>query len=168
MDGHVEIPDDFPRAVASTLPGDAPKVNASLYEGRFYPVGDSPPERETRYLACIELADAYLGKCRRKADANPTLDTNEILRGYLAAAAAEHTDLTYPDLLWIFQRVAIGLGWSSDALDKVQQPQGCRRGATVRRNDTVLRPPESARRVNSIVDDILKGSVKDRQVKSSE
>lgn len=55
--GFDSVPNDFPKSVRlGALPGLQPKVLATKYMERFYPIGSSPPEIYERWEICEDLA----------------------------------------------------------------------------------------------------------------
>lgn len=111
-------PEDFPYCFgASGLSGAAPKLSATLRDGRYFVTGSTPQERESQYLGCLELVEGYVEKCRNaKAGKFAAMSRDEILKGYLNAACAAHTNFTHAQIFWIFRQVADQLGWPDDAI----------------------------------------------------
>src|ERR1700676_2318793 len=117
MKDHAQIPEDFPSIfAASGVAGAQDKVIATKYEGRYYVPGNTPPERLQQWLACNDLVDGYVEKCRNsKLGKRANMSIDDILTGYYEAAVAAHVDIDAKQIKWIFQKVAEKLGWDASS-----------------------------------------------------
>jgi hypothetical protein len=108
-------PQDFPRVgIASALPGAVDKFVMTQHNGKYYMPLNTPPERHQQWLACTELVDGYVEKCRNsKLGKRAHLKTDEILVGYYRAAVEAHRDVDKKQLQWVFRRVAAKLNWEA-------------------------------------------------------
>jgi hypothetical protein len=106
------VPENFPRAhITGAVPGAQPKILATMFEGRFYMSGRTPPEVAERWRICEDLAvqlsvksvESKNGKCSHMTE-------SEILQQYYERLIATHWTST-EEARWVTGRVAEILGW---------------------------------------------------------
>jgi hypothetical protein len=107
-----EIPADFPKSAPLSLWPHQPKaVHISMYQGKCYPAGGSPPEIWQSWQICQELVEHFKKTCKEeKALRSNLLPEAEIIEFYFrnTLAAGWGTDA---EVAWIFRAVAEQLGW---------------------------------------------------------
>jgi hypothetical protein len=122
-DNPTEVPDDFPHRPAMTsLPGTQLKVSVTKFEGRYYAVGNSPPERLERYCYCLGLASWFAEKCVRNEHGKyEGLTRAQIIEQYHTRLQAmrnvQFHDLSEAEVTWIMCRCAEILGWPFQSKD---------------------------------------------------
>lgn len=107
-----EVPDDFPRErITGALPGAQPKFVATLYEGRYYVSGCTPPEIYDRWRICDELAAQLSVKSlASKAGKRSHMTANDILQQYYTRLI-ETRWTSVDEARWIMRKVAQRTGW---------------------------------------------------------
>lgn len=108
-----QVPEDFPRTrITGAVPGAQPKVLATLFEGRFYMAGCTPPEVTERWRICEDLAVQLSAKSdESKRGKRSHMTENEILQQYYERLVATHWT-SIEEARWIMKRVADMLGWN--------------------------------------------------------
>lgn len=107
------LPEDFPRyEEESTISGAQPKFNATLFEGKFYLAGCTPPELYAKWELCENIALQLKDKARRASAGKYAHTTeSEILERYLIQLV--QTGLTsVNEANWIICRTAALLTWA--------------------------------------------------------
>lgn len=79
-----QVPEDFPRPLIGAVPGAQPKFLATIYQGRFYLPGCTPPELFNRWDICEDLAQNFASKSlESKAGKRAHMTETAILDQYL-------------------------------------------------------------------------------------
>jgi hypothetical protein len=106
------IPADFPSVrILSSLSGTADKLLVREFEGRYYQLGASPPERYARWRQCTELADFFVMKCRENENGKYAhLSRPQILDQYFVRLIAEGYG-TPQEMAWVIRETASKLEW---------------------------------------------------------
>lgn len=106
------VPDDFPRErITGALPGAQPKFLATLYEGRYYLSGCTPPEIYDRWRICEDLAaQLAIKSLASKAGKRSQMSEDEILNQYYTRLVATQWT-SIEEARWIMQKVADQIGW---------------------------------------------------------
>lgn len=107
-----KIPPDFPvRVIAGAISGAQPKLLAVKFEGKYYALGSSPPERYERWLNCEDLAHQFVAKCREtKAGKRAEMPEIEILAQYLRRLLKMGWG-SDSEMKWVIRRAASLLCW---------------------------------------------------------
>jgi hypothetical protein len=122
-DNPVKVPDDFPhRPAITSLPGAQLKMVVTEFEGRFYAVGNSPPERVERYCYCLGLASWLAQKCLRNEHGKyDGLTHAQIIEQYHVRLQAmrnvQFHDLSEEEVTWVMRQCAEDLGWPFQSKD---------------------------------------------------
>lgn len=107
-----DIPSDFPKSAPLKLfPKGPHAVHISMYEGKCYLAGGSPPEVWQSWQICQELVEHFKQTClEEKSLRSNLLPEAEIIEFFFTAtlAAGWGTDA---EVAWIFRTVAMQLGW---------------------------------------------------------
>jgi hypothetical protein len=108
-----KIPADFPKTVSiGALPGAQPKFLASLYQGRFYEMGTSPPEIYNRWVICSDLVEQLVSKAfDSKRGKRSHMSEHEILEQYRQRLFATNL-ASSAEVDWIMTLVAKKLYWT--------------------------------------------------------
>lgn len=112
MANEFDVPADFPRPKhPGAVPGAQDKILATLYEGRFYPPGCTPPELHANWQYCMSLVEQFVPACiETKAGNRKGMPEVEILDQYLARLI-ETKWCSEEESRWIFRETAKLLGW---------------------------------------------------------
>jgi hypothetical protein len=112
-DDEYDVPADFPhRSIGSGLAGAQPKLSVEEFQGRFYMLGNTPPERHARYLWCLGLAEQFVEAARTtKEGKRKDMHEADILRQYHDRVLAAGWALEPAEAGWIFRHVAAVLNW---------------------------------------------------------
>lgn len=107
------VPDDFPRVrITGAIPGIQPKFLATLYDGRYYLSGCTPPEVFERWCICKDLvAQLYAKSLETKIGKRAHMTEESILDQYYNRLV-ETRWTSVAESRWIMQRVAELLGWN--------------------------------------------------------
>lgn len=108
------IPDDFPRTpVMGALPGAQPKFLATLYNGRYYLNGCTPPEIFERWRICENVATQLSVKLlKSKQGKRSHMTEGEILEQYYTRLVeTEWTSVN--EARWIIRKAAQTIGWNA-------------------------------------------------------
>jgi len=106
------VPDDFPQQrMTGALPGAQPKFLATLYKGRYYMAGCTPPEIYDRWCICEDLVAQLSAKSlESKVGKRSHMTEKEILQQYyIRLTATQWTSIE--EARWIMQKVAERIGW---------------------------------------------------------
>lgn len=108
-----EIPDDFPQPVPIKVPPHgAIGGHISVYQGKYYNAGASPPEIWELWQVCAELVDYFKMIClEEKSLHSPLLEPAEIIDFYFSSTLNDLGWGTEAEIAWIFRHVAAELGW---------------------------------------------------------
>lgn len=107
-----DIPADFPRGNDfSSLAGAQAKIAVTIYNGRYYSSGNTPPEILKRWEKCEGLAIQLAKKSQEsQAGKRAHMSKDEILAQYLdRLIKTEWTSID--DAHWVLKRVAEILEW---------------------------------------------------------
>lgn len=106
------VPDEFPRErISGAVPGAQPKYLATLYKGRYYLSGCTPPELYDRWCVCEDLAAQLSVKSlASKAGKRSHMTESEILHQYYERLV-ETSWTSRDEARWIMRRVAQQIGW---------------------------------------------------------
>lgn len=106
------VPDEFPRErISGAVPGAQPKYLATLYKGRYYVSGCTPPELYDRWRVCEDLAAQLAVKSlASKAGKRSHMTENAILYQYYERLV-ETSWTSRDEACWIMRRVAQQIGW---------------------------------------------------------
>lgn len=105
------VPDDFPRTpVLGAVAGSQPKFLATLYNGRYYLNGCTPPEIYERWLLCENVSGQLAEKSlKSKMGKRSHMTETQILEQYYTRLVA--TKWTSVDAAsWIIRRTALTKG----------------------------------------------------------
>jgi hypothetical protein len=107
-----KIPADFPKSASTgAIPGTQPKFLASLYQGRFYEIGTTPPEIYDRWVICSDLVDQLVSKAfDSKAGKRSHMNEDKILELY-RTRILEKNWTSPAEATWIMIDVAKKLNW---------------------------------------------------------
>jgi hypothetical protein len=110
-----DIPLDFPQPVPLNVSPQGPKaVHISMYEGKCYNAGGSPPEVWELWQVCIELVEYFKKTCTEEKELHsPLLSEEEIIDFYFANTLDDLGWGTEAEVKWIFRHVAEELGWET-------------------------------------------------------
>lgn len=117
MTGNIEsdyakLPFDFPRPISlGAVPGGQPKFLVTSYQGKFYPLGCTPPELYERWQICEEIVQELTIRSREsKAGKHSHMSEVTILEQYLTSLIK--TDrASEAEARWIIRQVARTLEW---------------------------------------------------------
>lgn len=112
-----QIPADFPmEPLLGAMSGAQAKLLLTEYEGKFYTLGTSPPERFQRWDICEDLARQLSEKSlESKAGKRAHMSENEILQQYYDRL--EKTGWVIDtEGVWVIHRVSAILSWPKLAL----------------------------------------------------
>jgi hypothetical protein len=109
----VEVPESFPKRVAASgLAGTQPKLSVVEFEGCYYTLGNTPPERHARYLWCLDLARQFVEASRNtKLGKRKDVAEEEILQQYHDRLLQAAWGVEPNEAAWIFTEVARQLNW---------------------------------------------------------
>jgi hypothetical protein len=107
------IPSDFPQPAPLTVSPHSPMaVHISMYEGKCYNAGGSPPEVWELWQVCVELVDYFKKTCLEEKELHsPLLPPAEIIDFYFTSMLIDLGWGTEAEVKWIFRHVAEELGW---------------------------------------------------------
>ena len=107
-----QVSPDFPRTQSlGALPGAQPKILATMYEGKYYAQGLSPPEVFERWCICEDLAAQLAEKSlASKAGKRSHMTESEILEQYYTRLVATGWT-SVEEAHWILATVAQSIGW---------------------------------------------------------
>ena len=111
-EGDWAVPNDFPRErITGALPGAQPKFLATLYKGRYYMAGCTPPEIYDRWCVCEDLvAQLSTRSVKSKEGKRSHMTESEILHQYYTRLLATKWT-SIQETQWIIQKVADRIGW---------------------------------------------------------
>ena len=120
-----DIPSDFPRSTPLRLSHKQPHtVHISMYEGKCYPAGGSPPEVWQSWQICQELVAHFQKTClEEKALRSNLLAEAEIIEFFFVDTLATGWG-TDAEVAWIFRTVAMQLEWPVPLGAKSQAAKG--------------------------------------------
>ncbi|MDB5763928.1 MAG: hypothetical protein JWQ21_2923 [Herminiimonas sp.] len=105
----LSIPADFPRSAALlTLPKWEDSRLYSLYQGKYYLLGGSPPEVWTAWQMCDELVQHFIQECLAAMVISPLLPFEEIVLAHFEETLKRGWG-TDAEIKWIFKHVALQL-----------------------------------------------------------
>ncbi|MBK4735530.1 antitoxin Xre/MbcA/ParS toxin-binding domain-containing protein [Noviherbaspirillum pedocola] len=112
-DDEFDVPADFPqRSIGSGLAGAQPKLSVTKFQGRFYMLGNTPPERHARYHWCRDLAEQFVEAARTtRKGKRKDMHEADILLQYHDRVLAAGWGLEKAEAGWIFRHVAVVLNW---------------------------------------------------------
>lgn len=107
-----EIPDHFPRPRdLGAVPGSQLKFVATEFQGRYYPLGCTPPELFGRWQHCMHLVPQFVSSCTEtKAGKRKAMPEVEILDQYLVRLV-EAKWVSDDEAKWVIREVAKLLDW---------------------------------------------------------
>ncbi|MCS0627867.1 hypothetical protein NX786_00705 [Telluria mixta] len=107
-----KIPSDFPHPLSlGAVPGTQPKVLVREYEGKFYPLGCTPPEVYERWRDFEEVASLLAFEAQRSKTDNITLMSDiEMLSQYFEIVN-QKSWISEDEAKWIIRRVGQILSW---------------------------------------------------------
>lgn len=112
------VPVDFPRLVESgCLPGMQPKLLATLYEGRFYLSGQTPPELHARWKHCCDLVNQLACTIQIDKTSKPTHMTQQAILAEYFSRLMKKKWTSKEEGIWIMKKVAEELSWTPLELD---------------------------------------------------
>ena len=108
-----DIPLDFPQPFPLNVSPCGPNaVHISMYEGKCYNAGSSPPEVWELWQVCAELVEYFKKTCLEEKELHsPLLSENEILEFYFSNTLDDLGWGTEAEVKWIFRHVANELEW---------------------------------------------------------
>jgi len=106
------VPADFPRPLhMGSVSGFQPKLLGTMYNGKIYATGCTPPELYRRWDACEDLAKQFVEKCKQsKAGKRAHMSEIEILDQYLPRLI-ETRWTSEAEAKWVIRRTAELLSW---------------------------------------------------------
>lgn len=111
--GDYEVPADFPRErISGVVPGAQPKFVGTLYHGKYYLFGCTPPEVFDRWCMCEDLAMQLSARClASKSGKRSHMTQKEILQQYFTRLVNMKWT-TINEAHWIIKRAACIAGWN--------------------------------------------------------
>ncbi|MEM4987222.1 hypothetical protein V8G57_07445 [Collimonas sp. H4R21] len=114
-----EVPDDFPYVgITSAVGGFQNKLALTGRDGKYYTLGNTPPERYQQWRTCEGLIQQLVTQSRQvKAGGHSHIAEKDLLRERYEVATKAGWGLSIEQIKYIFRRVAGELGLPSPKLN---------------------------------------------------